>query len=117
MHAAKLLFTGGREPWTADDGKICNSSTAGATQLVVYANVVLLLVLPCLVVYQLEWSQKDKFVRHSKQRLLSWPWPDSLLTVVFVLYIAVVAPWYACFYLINKLSLTCKGGRLVAADV
>jgi hypothetical protein len=80
-----------------------------------YANLMLLLVLPCLMVYQLEWSQKDRFVRQRKQRLLSRPWPDSLLMVVVVLYTALVAPWYACCYLLGKLCLTCEGGQVVVA--
>jgi hypothetical protein len=115
MHVATLIFMGGRELWTPDSSEVCSSSVAAATQLVLYANVVLLLVLPCLVVYQLEWSQKDRFVRQSKQRLLSRPWPDSLVMAVVLLCTALVAPWYACCYLVSRLTLTCEGGQLVVA--
>jgi hypothetical protein len=80
-----------------------------------YANVVVMLVLPCLVVYQLEWSHKDWFVRQSKQRRLTRPWPNSLLMVFVVLYTALVASWYACSFVVGRLSLVCKDGELAYA--
>ncbi|WIA12166.1 hypothetical protein OEZ85_012238 [Tetradesmus obliquus] len=116
MHVAKLLYPGIRGPWEPNDGEACSSTTTAATLLLLYANVVTVLVLPCLLVYQLEWSQKDKFVRQSKQRRLSRPWPDSLLMVAVVMYSALAASWYACAFVVSMLSLVCDGGELALAE-
>lgn len=116
MHVAKLLYPGIRGPWEPNDGEACSSTTTAATLLLLYANVVTVLVLPCLLVYQLEWSQKDKFVKQSKQRRLSRPWPDSLLMVAVVMHSALAASWYACVFVVSMLSLVCDDGELALAE-
>jgi hypothetical protein len=94
----------------------------GFMLLSIYANVLILVVGPCLAVYFMELNLKLGFIQQQKLRLLHAPpcMLESWLSRLVVLYGAVVGSWMACEVAVLMLSpMQCdtSSGMLVTQSI
>lgn len=118
MHGVGLLL--GRPPDTSDPGYSSQcEGLPGLLLLALYLYVLLLVVLPCLVLYLMELTAKVKFVQQSRAPRLqlaeTWPIMTSGLVKSTTAAAGVLGTWFLCEMLLSSLApQSCSAaGRLV----
>lgn len=114
MHYLSMLL--GRPPKEAAAAAASEcAGVDGLVLVVLFANLLLLVVVPCLVVYFVELDLKRGFIR-TKNLVMQHAGPivESRLGKAVVVYGAVVGSWMACEVLVLGLSpFECsKGGQI-----
>lgn len=98
-----------------DDHRQCQAAQ-GALRLGLYVYVLLLLLVPCLVVFFTELSMKASFVKAQQQLYLKdvWPMMDSRLIQGVTGYAVLLGSWFVCEGAINALSpVSCSSKGLL----
>lgn len=109
-------FTPGVPPWEVASAAARECQGVDAVMLLsLYGNVLVLVVLPCLVVYFMELNLKVGFVRQRQLAMHhAWPCLESRLCKCVIVYASVVGSWMACEGLVLLLSpMQCSSAGLL----
>jgi len=89
----------------------------GLILLTLYANVFVLVLIPCLVVYFVELDLKLGFIKQQRLLLLqAYPCLDSRLCKGLIVYSAVVGSWLACEVIVTLMSpLECDSSGVLVS--